>query len=69
EARQVRFAMLGDLTRVSRQMGAEAAGKPVADWIRAHGQEVDPALWQSSRLNDKQMLFDLRPGTGWVAQP
>ncbi|HEV8440442.1 MAG TPA: glycosyltransferase family 39 protein [Methylomirabilota bacterium] len=48
EANEVRFVMLGDLSFVSRRLGGEAAGRPVADWIRANGTLVDTALWRPS---------------------
>jgi 4-amino-4-deoxy-L-arabinose transferase-like glycosyltransferase len=48
EAREVRFVMLGDLSLVSRRMGGLTAGRPVADWVRANGTLVDPALWRAS---------------------
>lgn len=48
EAREVRFVMLGDLSLVSRRMGGLAAGRPIADWVRANGTLVDPALWRAS---------------------
>ena len=67
----MRFAMLGDLSPTSRRLGGEAAGQPIADWIRAHGQPVDPSLWRpdpptSRRLAarmDTLELYDLRPGS------
>jgi len=47
--RQVRFVVVGDPSTTGRRLGgAEAAGRPVADWVRAHGTLVDPALWRSS---------------------
>ncbi len=56
EGRQIRFVMVGDLSVISRRLGAEAARKPVADWVRAHGKLVDPTLWRASspdtRLGD-----------------
>ena len=47
EQGHVRFVMLGDLSPISRRMGGEAASRPVADWVRANGAPVDPALWRS----------------------
>jgi 4-amino-4-deoxy-L-arabinose transferase-like glycosyltransferase len=67
ETNQVRFVMLGDLTLVSRRMGAEVAGRPIADWVRANGKLVDPALWRGSRRG--LALFDLRPDRGLVPAP
>lgn len=59
---QIRFAMLGDLSRISRRLGAETAGRPIADWIRAKGKLVDFGLWQSSGIEDHKLrLYDLRP--------
>jgi 4-amino-4-deoxy-L-arabinose transferase-like glycosyltransferase len=67
---QVRFVMLGDLSIASRLMGAESAGRPLADWIRANGAPVDPALWSESPGAPgrvwRRELFDLKPGTGLV---
>lgn len=59
--RQLRFAMVGDLSLVSRRMARNVAGNPVTDWIRAHGRPVDPALWRDARLPLGSMLFDLLP--------
>ena len=64
---QVRFAMLGDLTSVSRRLGAETAQRPVAEWIRGHGRLVDPALWRASgSVANGMALYDLRPDTALV---
>ncbi|TSA47552.1 MAG: hypothetical protein D4R56_01960 [Deltaproteobacteria bacterium] len=66
EAKQVRFVMLGDVAFVSRMMGADAAGKPVADWVRANGKLVDPTLWRSLRSRGRVGLYDLRPDAALV---
>jgi 4-amino-4-deoxy-L-arabinose transferase-like glycosyltransferase len=67
---QVRFVMLGELSITSRLMGAEAAGRPLADWIRANGTPVDSTLWSSpsGRMGwpTRRELYDLKPGTGLV---
>ena len=47
EDRQVRFVMVGDFSTIGRGPGIEAAGRPIADWVRANGKLVDPALWRS----------------------
>jgi 4-amino-4-deoxy-L-arabinose transferase-like glycosyltransferase len=67
--RQVRFVMLDDLSAVSRRLGAETAGRPIAEWVRAHGTPVDPDLWRvpGSRRTAAIQLYDLRPGTGVVS--
>jgi 4-amino-4-deoxy-L-arabinose transferase-like glycosyltransferase len=44
--REVRFVMQGDLSVVDRYLGAEAAGRPLAEWVRAHGTLVTPELWR-----------------------
>ena len=62
EAGEVRFVMLGDLTMVSRRMGADIAGRPIADWVRASGKRVGPALWRRGLA-----LYDLRPELGVVS--
>lgn len=67
---QVRFVMLGELTIASRLMGAESAGRPLAEWIRATGRPVEPALWSESggglgRFSRRE-LYDLNPGPGLV---
>jgi 4-amino-4-deoxy-L-arabinose transferase-like glycosyltransferase len=47
--KQIRFAMVADFPPTGRRPGGlEAAGRPVADWVRANGTLVDPALWRSS---------------------
>jgi 4-amino-4-deoxy-L-arabinose transferase-like glycosyltransferase len=62
EADELRFVMLGDLSLVSRRMGADIAGRPIADWVRANGKPVDPALWRGTRRG--LALYDLRPDLG-----
>ena len=63
--------MLGDLSLLNRRLGAEEAGRPIADWVRAHGRPVDPAEWRGSprRATARRapggiaamQLYDLRP--------
>jgi 4-amino-4-deoxy-L-arabinose transferase-like glycosyltransferase len=53
-ANQVRFVMQGDLSLIDRRMGAGAAGKALADWIRDNGNRVDPALWRASVSSDDE---------------
>jgi 4-amino-4-deoxy-L-arabinose transferase-like glycosyltransferase len=65
EANELRFVMLGDLSLVSRRMGAETAGQPIADWIRTNGKPVDSNLWRTSRRSP-MTLYDLRPDLGPV---
>jgi 4-amino-4-deoxy-L-arabinose transferase-like glycosyltransferase len=60
EANEIRFVMLDDLSLVSRRLGAEIADRPIADWVHAHGQPVDPALWRTGRRTP-MVLYDLRP--------
>jgi len=68
ETNQLRYVMLGDLSVVSRRLGGEVALRPVADWVRANGTLVDPALWRpdgrrlAGRTSELQ-LYDLRPST------
>lgn len=69
ETKEVRFAMLGDVPTVSRKMGADAAGKPVADWIRANGKLVEHISWRASLKTSGMELYDLRPETGLVQIP
>jgi 4-amino-4-deoxy-L-arabinose transferase-like glycosyltransferase len=67
---QVRFVMLGELSIASRLMGAEAAGRPLADWVRANGTPVDSTRWSSPSGGmgwpTRRELYDLKPGTGLV---
>ncbi len=43
-------------------LGAETAGRPIADWIKANGKLVDFSLWRSAGVgNDNLRLYDLRP--------
>jgi 4-amino-4-deoxy-L-arabinose transferase-like glycosyltransferase len=65
EANELRFVMLNDLSLVSRRMGAETAGQPIADWVRTNGKLVDPALWRTERRGP-MTLYDLRPHLGLV---
>jgi 4-amino-4-deoxy-L-arabinose transferase-like glycosyltransferase len=69
--RQVRFATLGDLWAIDRKLGAEEAGRPLAEWIEANGKPVDPALWRSSRARGRGRvgLYDLRPDAALVPAP
>ncbi|HET8578785.1 MAG TPA: glycosyltransferase family 39 protein [Methylomirabilota bacterium] len=60
-AGQVRFVMLGDLSLVSRRLGAEVAQEPIARWVRSSGKLVDPALWRPPGSRRTAMrLYDLR---------
>jgi 4-amino-4-deoxy-L-arabinose transferase-like glycosyltransferase len=66
-ARQVRFVMLGDLSVVSRRLGAEVAQEPIAQWVRSNGKLVDPALWRLPGSRRTAMrLYDLRPDAALV---
>ena len=67
-ARQVRFVMLGDLSAVSRRLGAETAQRPIIEWVRAHGSAVDSGLWRASGggVGNGMALYDLRPDTALV---
>jgi 4-amino-4-deoxy-L-arabinose transferase-like glycosyltransferase len=69
-ARAVRFVMLGDLSPASRYMGAESAGRPLAEWVRAHGQPVDASVWggrgSSAGRGSRRQLYDLTPEAGLV---
>jgi 4-amino-4-deoxy-L-arabinose transferase-like glycosyltransferase len=66
-AKQVRFVMLGDLSLVSRRLGAEVAQEPIAQWVRSNGKLVDPALWRPSGSRRTAMrLYDLRPDAALV---
>jgi 4-amino-4-deoxy-L-arabinose transferase-like glycosyltransferase len=68
ETRQVRFVMLDDLSAVSRRLGAETAGRPIAEWVRAHGTPVDEELWRAPGGRRGLMrLYDLRPATPIVS--
>jgi len=70
EAREVRFVMLGDLSIASRYMGAESAGRPLADWVRAHGRPVDAVEWGGTATgfgrSARRQLYDLKPEAGLV---
>ncbi|MFI5340383.1 MAG: ArnT family glycosyltransferase [Candidatus Methylomirabilales bacterium] len=48
EDKQVRFVLVPDLSAISQRLGAEAPGRPIADWVRANGTLVNPALWRAS---------------------
>jgi len=66
EAGQVRFVMVGDAPFISRRLGADEAARPIAEWVQAKGQLVDPTLWRSSALGGRRngmRLYDLKPGT------
>jgi len=65
---QLRFVMLGDLSFVSRRLRADVAGRPIAEWVRANGKIVDPALWRGDTSTGRRgmRLYDLRPDAGLV---
>lgn len=64
KARQIRFAMIGDVSIIGRRMGADAVGKPTADWIRSNGKLVPPNLWRSPGSGRGMELYDLLPDAG-----
>lgn len=67
EQRQVRFVLLGDASIVSRRMGADAAGRPVAEWVRTNGKPVPAQSWHSpAGGRSSAVLYDLRPDDGVV---
>jgi 4-amino-4-deoxy-L-arabinose transferase-like glycosyltransferase len=70
ETRAVRFVMLGDVSIASRYMGAEAAGRPLAEWVRTHGKLVDASVWggtvSSAGRGSRRQLHDLKPEAGLV---
>ncbi len=70
EANQIRFVMLGALSVISRRLGAEAAGRPVAEWVRANGRLVysNPGRLNSSGKESLE-LYDLRPDAPLVPAP
>jgi len=49
-------------------MGAEAAGRPLADWVRAHGRAVDATRWGGPPAGigraPARELYDLTPEAG-----
>jgi hypothetical protein len=51
-------------------MGAEAAGRPLADWIRDHGRPVDVEFWGGPAAGvgraTRRQLYDLNPEAGLV---
>lgn len=75
-ARELRFALIGDEGGFGWRPGGETANLAVAEWIRANGTIVDPALWRADvaggaarpgRLRIAGMqLYDLRPSPGLV---
>jgi len=67
--KQIRFVLLGDTPAISRRMGADDAGKPVADWVRSNGKLVEPALWRAGRGGSSVDLYDLRPEAGLIPAP
>jgi 4-amino-4-deoxy-L-arabinose transferase-like glycosyltransferase len=69
EERQVRFIMLGELSIASRFMGAEAAGRPLAEWVRTHGRPIDAVFWGGTAgagRAARRQLYDLNPEAGLV---
>ncbi len=69
KVKQVRFVMLGDVAVISRRMGADAAGKPTVDWVRANGKLVDSTLWRLRRGRIDLELYDLRPDVALMPAP
>jgi 4-amino-4-deoxy-L-arabinose transferase-like glycosyltransferase len=67
---QVRFVMLGDLSVISRKLGAEEAGRPISEWVQANGKLVDSTLWRSSGVERGNLrLYDLRPDEALLPAP
>lgn len=66
-AREIRFAMVGDLSLVSRRLGAETAQRPITEWVHANGRPVDASLWRAG--GGTMRLYDLRPDRPLVAAP
>jgi 4-amino-4-deoxy-L-arabinose transferase-like glycosyltransferase len=70
ETNQVRFVMLGYISVISRILGAEAAGRPIDEWVQANGRLVDSSLWRSSgRERGGLRLYDLRPDAPLMPAP
>jgi 4-amino-4-deoxy-L-arabinose transferase-like glycosyltransferase len=70
QTNQVRFAMLDDLSAIDRMLGAEAAGRPIAEWIEVNGKLVDSSLWRSfDRGKGRVRLYDLRPVSALIPVP
>ena len=76
EAGQVRFFLLREGGRGNgggRGGGANAQGQArlIADWVKAHGRTIDPALWETDKPQPVEpdrppvqyLLYDLRPPT------
>lgn len=61
EQGRLRYLMLDDVGNVSRRLGADTAGQPVAQWIRTQGRVVDPSLWRDPGMRNPPTLYDLRP--------
>lgn len=62
EQGRLRYLLLDDVSTISRRLGADTAGMAVAQWIRANGRVVDPALWRDPGMRNPPTLYDLRPG-------
>jgi len=68
-AGQVRFFLLRDGGRGRGAGDPQGQARLIADWVKAHGQTIDPALWdaakppapESDRLPVQYLLYDLRP--------
>jgi len=56
--------MVGEAPTVSRRLGADAAGQPVDDWIRANGKPVPAALWRARGIPYGAELYDLYTDPG-----
>jgi uncharacterized heparinase superfamily protein len=62
--------MLGDISAISRILGAEAAARPIDEWVQAHGKLIDSTLWRSrGREEGRLKLYDLRPDVPLVPAP
>ncbi len=57
---RVRFAMLEDLSFITRRLAPAPNSVRVAEWIRAHGRPVPDELWRDPRLPAAAALYDLR---------
>jgi hypothetical protein len=62
---KLRFVMLGGYTLAPAKAAALA---PIAQWVRANGRRVDPALWRASASPDVSP-YRIHLGGEWVAVP
>lgn len=82
-AKQLRYVLLTEPDTIGRFFGADAVQKPLDDWVKTHGREIDAAEWREAPAEDSAVprrrrragdleqadLYDLWPAPTPPANP